>query len=665
MKHRLGPLILGSLVFFTVTRLQAQKKSLDELLDLETSDLVNLKVVAALKSPETISKVPATVRVITAQEIRDNGYLTLEDALADLPGLQFRNIQGFNSYVFMRGAPGQNNKILLLVDGIQINELNSGGFYAGGQFNLTNVERIEVVYGPASALYGTNAVSGIISVITRDPKDSPGGRVSVEAGNFGARTVDLRYAFYDKNNDVGFSVSSLYRQNGKGDLRGAAGDFNWTGSMDNYENDVAADARFRYKDFSAGMILQDKDTSYATAQVTASPAAFPQVSDHGVNWHIRFLNTWLAYSYDKAKTWSLRSTLYYRDSTVPDDTIPVIELPSETSPGRQYRYYRPNHSFGSETRFSWFPGPRWRFSAGLVLEQESLAKAISITTSVAANVRPPAPPDPEMMRNRLFSVYVQSQTSLSKDLDFFLGVRQDHSSYYGNVTTPQLALVLNRGKLNAKLIYGRAFRAPKPWDYTNGLGDPDLKPEKSYSFEAAGGWSFSPRLRFDLSVYHNRLTNLLTREFEGDSYRWTNSGTLTTDGCETSLEYRRGRVKTYLNYTFTKSLDAQHRQVAEIAPHGGNVGGAFALTRSLRVSLRGQYLGERENPKIIPATGNDRIDRAFVLHSALSQKLPHGLDLQFAVNNLLDSVYYHPSNLPPSRYRQQQRTFRLSMGYSF
>ena len=73
-----------------------------------------------------------------------------------------------NSYVFQRGVPSQNNLIVLLVDGIQINELNSGGFYGGGQYNLSNVERIEVVYGPASALYGTNAISGIVNIITKN-----------------------------------------------------------------------------------------------------------------------------------------------------------------------------------------------------------------------------------------------------------------------------------------------------------------------------------------------------------------------------------------------------------------------------------------------------------------------------------------------------------------
>ena len=83
-----------------------------------------------------ISEVADNVIVISQEQIRNRGYFTLEDALADLPGFQFRNIQGFNSYIFQRGVTNQNNYILLLVDDIQINELNSGGFYTGGQFNL-------------------------------------------------------------------------------------------------------------------------------------------------------------------------------------------------------------------------------------------------------------------------------------------------------------------------------------------------------------------------------------------------------------------------------------------------------------------------------------------------------------------------------------------------
>lgn len=242
MKNRNLSLLFIFLLFFTGLHLQAQEKSLDELLSLDMTDLLNLKVLSAIKGPEAILKVPATVRVITADEIRENGYFTLEDALADLPGFQFRNILGFNSYVFLRGVPSQNNKILLLVDGIQINELNSGGFYAGGQFNLTDVDRIEVVYGPASALYGTNAVCGIINILTRDPKETQGGRAGVLAGNFHTRQADFRYGTYHKDADFGYRVSAMVKQSEKADLKGEAGDSNWTEAMENFENDVAFDS---------------------------------------------------------------------------------------------------------------------------------------------------------------------------------------------------------------------------------------------------------------------------------------------------------------------------------------------------------------------------------------------------------------------------------------
>jgi len=145
---------------------------LDELLNLEMEQLMNIEITTATKRAQKSTEVPATVRVVTAEQIKNKGYLTLEETLSDLPGFQFRNIQGFNSYVFQRGVPSQNNLILVLIDGIQNNELNSGGFYGGGQYNLSNVEKIEVVYGPASALYGTNAVSGIINIITKNAKDN-------------------------------------------------------------------------------------------------------------------------------------------------------------------------------------------------------------------------------------------------------------------------------------------------------------------------------------------------------------------------------------------------------------------------------------------------------------------------------------------------------------
>ena len=230
--------------------------SLDAMLNLSIEELADLPVTSATKTEQKRSHTPATVRVVTAREIQERGYLTLDEALADLPGIQFRNIQGFNSYVFIRGIPNQNNLILLMIDGFQMNELKSGGFYGGGQFNLANVERIEVVYGPASALYGTHAVSGVINIITKKPKDMQGARVSTLVGNFDTQSHDFSYGYYNEKHDLGLSVSGMYKQSDKADLSGSRGDDNWSDALENFEEDYSIDAKFQYKPLTLGLIAE-------------------------------------------------------------------------------------------------------------------------------------------------------------------------------------------------------------------------------------------------------------------------------------------------------------------------------------------------------------------------------------------------------------------------
>ena len=162
----------------------ASNTDIEYLATLSLSELQNIIVTTSTKKEQKLMESPSNTRVITNKMIKERGYITLEEALADLPGLQFRDMKGFNSYTFMRGALNQNNLILMMVDGVTVNELNSGGFYGGNHYNLSNIKRIEVVYGPGSALYGTNAVSGVINIITYDPDDieAQGNFASITAG---------------------------------------------------------------------------------------------------------------------------------------------------------------------------------------------------------------------------------------------------------------------------------------------------------------------------------------------------------------------------------------------------------------------------------------------------------------------------------------------------
>ena len=630
----------------------AQQTDIDELIELDISDLMEIKVISASKTIQTINEVPATVRVVTAKQIKERGYFSLEDVLSDLPGFQFRNIIGFNSYSFLRGAPSQNNLIQVLVDGIQINELNSGGFYGGIHYNLANVKQIEVVYGPSSALYGTNAISGIVNIITNEPEDLQGGSVNVLGGSFNTASGDGRYGYYDETNELGFVVSATYKQSDKADLAGSKGDNNWTTNMENFENDLVFDGKVKFKDFKAGFVFQDKIASRTTNYKTIGT----DYLDSGTEWHIRFFNGYASYVYDNNTNWFSRSQIYYRNATVMNNTIAYIRADTAGQQG-QVGYYRPNNLIGFEEQFNYQFEDNLSLVAGLKLEKEQLAEGFSKSFSGDPNIEPPTPEEPKSLNNDLLSIYLQGQYKFIPSTELTIGLRHDNSSYYGKVYTPRVGIVYGQDKFTAKILYMEAFRAPKPWDYTWGDGNPDLVPERMASYEFIVAYNFTDNLTSDISLYKNSIRDKLTKSANPKS--WVNSDQLDTEGLELSLEYIKGRIGGYLNYTWNNSEFKDGEEVPEIAHHGFNTGISYSFTKNLKVVVRGNYLGERKNPVVISTTGDDKIEAYFVLHSTISFYEYNNFDAQLSVNNLLDTEYFHTSNRPPQRTILFKTGFKL------
>jgi len=632
----------------------AQESDFDEWLELDLSDLMNIKVTTATKKNQLIHKVPATVRIVTADQIKERAYHNLEDVLQDLPGFQFRNIQSFNSYSFLRGAPSQNNLILVLVDGIQINELNSGGFYGGYQYNLQNVKQIEVVYGPSSALYGTNAISGIINIITKDAEESTGGEVSITGGSFNTFFSDGIYQYHPANTELHASVAAFYKQTDKAELGGAAGDWNWSEDMENYEHDFGLDSKVKYKNTSLGLILQDKHASRTTYYKSIGTDTL----DRGTDWHIRFLNAYLSNVYNNKTNWSLKSQLYYRNSTVMDNTIALIDT---TAGVGQVGYYRPNWLFGLEEQLDYSFNSKINLITGLVLERENLAKGFSVTKSGDPDTAPAKPTAPGFNINTLVSFYLQAQIELIKYTELTTGVRRDHSSYYRDVTTPRFGIVYSHNSYSAKLFYTEAFRAPKPWDYDWGNGNSELQPERMKSVELANLFSLSKYLKIDFSVYQNQIYEILTQT---DSC-WINADKMNTTGFETNIEYSRKKTELYLNYTYTDSKYSDGSMVPEIAHHSLNVGLSYSVLKNLKINLRGNYLSRRKNPFHNTTQENYHINPYFVLDGVIIYNPNKKIELQTSVNNLLNERYYHTSNLIPVRYRQPQRALFIRIGYRF
>lgn len=660
MKRLFLLLLIGVNCFSNVFAQEKDTLKAGDILKMSFTDLMNTKVISASKVQQEIKDVSATVQVITAEEIKDRGYFTLEEALGDLPGFQFRNINGFNSYVFLRGAPSQNNLILLLIDGVQINELNSGGFYGGGQFNMSNIERIEVVYGPSSTLYGTNAVSGIINIITKSSYWGKKGNISLLGGTFNTAMMDFNLRSYNDENEIAYSISGMYKISEKADLRGINGDNNWTGEMENFENDLSLSAKLRIKNFSAGVIFQNKQASMTTNNKSIDD----KYLDRNTLWNISFLNGFVKYTNNKNDKITYNSTLYYRNATVNPNTVYNIVKATDTTSGNQVGYYRPNHLVGLDNQLIYNPFENLMIIGGIIGEIEQLSDGFSISNSNSQFVPPPAPAKPDMLNNNLFSYYLQLNYKIVNKLSLVGGIRHDFSSYYGRVLTPRAGLVFNTGKFTAKFMYNRAFRAPKPWDYNYGTGNESLKPEKMHSFELFTSYSILKNLSLGASLYRNLINDKLTLDISGSDVRWVNENKLNTFGLEFYGNYSTKSLSLYANYTYTNSYEQDGIIIPEISMHTANAGVTYSFSPHIKANLRANYLGGRNNPMPIPSTGNNKIDGAFLLHGAISYNDFHGFDIQLKVNNFFNEVYYHPSNRFAGRYRQPQRTIMLMITYN-
>jgi len=158
----------------------------DSLIQLSLEQLMNIQVVTASGFEQTMAEAPSTIIVITDKQIRERGYEQLEDALRDVPGIDMIHLNGYaRTLIYFRGMYGAENlRALLMIDGIVENNIIGTNDMAGPAYSLHNVKRIEIISGPASALYGANAFGGVINIITKEGGDINGFTAEQGFGSF-------------------------------------------------------------------------------------------------------------------------------------------------------------------------------------------------------------------------------------------------------------------------------------------------------------------------------------------------------------------------------------------------------------------------------------------------------------------------------------------------
>jgi iron complex outermembrane receptor protein len=163
----------------------AAAQSRDPLDELSLEELAAIDVTSVSKRPEPLSRAAAAVFVITGEDIRRSGATSLPEVLRLAPNLDVQRVNSVDYAISARGFNGfePSNKLLVLIDGRSIySSLHSGVFWDAHDVALEDIERIEVISGPGGALYGSNAMNGVINIVTRSAETTAGGLLSGASG---------------------------------------------------------------------------------------------------------------------------------------------------------------------------------------------------------------------------------------------------------------------------------------------------------------------------------------------------------------------------------------------------------------------------------------------------------------------------------------------------
>jgi outer membrane receptor for ferrienterochelin and colicins len=480
----------------------ADPLDLDALLDLDLEQLMQLRIESVSRAEETRAEAPAHVHVVTAAELRARGYREVSELLDDLPGVDVTRPHGDNSVVaYWRGIRQQVGvPYLVLIDGLPINQLFFNHVHVLPAVPLRQIERVEVVYGPASVAYGANALVGIVNIITRAPPQADGQRIdaSLSIGQFASRSVDAHldgrrgswaWSLAGRIAESAFDYSHA-DQYEYTRTRYLADPLLWGpalagtpyGRRESRRTTRALDARLRQGGFELGISQLSYRGGYGVEY------AFDRVQPNA-DWdeperaaHLRHHMQW-------NDRFSSRSLLRWRDGGVDEhsDFLQALSLPDPAGgPPRR----RIDYSLWRVDASSWTlqqdidlrPSDRWNLSAGIELEHADLQRRFAVASGpslppadfdFARYPRPEPLPRDAVPGNRI-DVRERGGFALARyRLDdageasrnrhtLHVGARRDHHSEYGGTTSLRGGYVGQWSAWSVKLLYGEGFLEPPP-----------------------------------------------------------------------------------------------------------------------------------------------------------------------------------------------------------
>ncbi len=555
---------------FDASVVASSLNSSSSLSKLSLEELLSIKVVTATRSEQSLNKTPANITVFSQDQIRRLGAETLEELLAFVPGIQVaRGETGGGSYTISprgrRSDVGSNRDILLLIDGSRINEpVETGAFEQERQVSLFNAKKVEIIRGPGSALYGSNAFLAVINIET--DKSANFVRVGVGTNNqqraefsVSKQINDFAYSLsYAHYADGGEDYPAFYEFWGKfDDTQDPAerNNFKLTANWQNWQL-TFRDSHRQYDDFiTLGAQLNGLQRQRMTSDLLRLEYHL-ESDDHQFNF------------YGERQ----ESVFDYLTGLFPEDPEP---LPSqvglywtngstEASLGGNYREVTQNR-VGMDNQ--WKINSNNQLSYGLTARQEKTSLNPfqgNWESQVLEETGEYIPSSADNFIQRGFWIggvrfdllnpeartvlgaYIQNEWKINDDWQATIGARHDDYEDFGSNLSIRGGLVFNQSDYYWKLLYGEAFRAPSLVETragiaSGGISNPNLKPETVSTLELVGGlvedyWSLN------VTLYHNQFTDLIKPVLVDDvvvgitAFQPQNSGKESNLGLEFSLD---------------------------------------------------------------------------------------------------------------------------------
>ncbi len=592
----------------------------DSELDFETDFLDSLDEVSeiATKTKLNIDDSPSFVTILHSEKLQKLGITNVFEALSQVPGVQLKREKSGVLVVVFRGV-SQKGEVKLMLDGVTINNTYRGSIYYFLDFPIELIERIEVIRGAGSVLYGSGAISGVVNIITKSANDDNKNNLFISGGTYdnysGGAILSTLVG------DVKVSVDGYYQNSDK--------------TIETTDRDLTDySVGLNVKDEHLGVIARVKQSEQGNAYgiftipdtnknrySNINEAIFAQLSYKnrlGKDNHIELLTGYSQYTQDVETRHSLAGTInakysenaYYAQVDFKSNIIKNNEL-----------------LFGTRVEF---------------------AKVLESTLATIAA--------PDLERDT-FSFYFNDKYTLTPDLDISAGLRYDNYSDFGDAFSPTLSLIYRVTKeFRLKALYTNAFRAPSWVELTS---NSELKAETSNSYELGFVYKKDPVNVLRLNIYKTTLNDMITKD---GTYVQNSTGTF--QGAELEYIYTPLRnLELNLLSSYVDAKDNDNNNIPDVANILTSASALYEFNSGISISTLLKYVSssKRSDTDI-----RDDMSDSTLLDGTLTYMIKD-LTLSLIVKDIFDKGTYYalPTSTTNNDFYDGGRSLFLKAGWEF